>query len=298
MEGRRMALPKVSIVIPTYKPGHFEQCLRSAIGQTYPNIEILVSDNCPTEDIRDICNKFPSVIYQRSTIFRTENVLRALFAAKGVYIKPLLDDDLLHPFAVERMVTAIELHDDIQMVFSRSATIDANNVRTADRRPYQKSGMMSGRDMIRSMILNFRNFVGELSTIMFRRDRIWAMGSNRIATFGSQDFLRGLTDVAIYFALVRDASMYYIDEELSYFRWDMSTGSNSNPNANPDFGILGSDWVDLLIEALREKFVTPEEFLGVKPLVEILAMETGWGRYAEVQQAQSRYEQVCKTIRA
>jgi glycosyltransferase involved in cell wall biosynthesis len=292
-----MALPKVSIVIPSYKPRHFEQCLRSAIGQTYPNTEILVSDNCPTEEIRDICSKFPSVMYQRNTVVRTDNVSSSLFAAKGVYIKPLFDDDLLHPFAVERMVTAIELHNDIQMVFSRSAVIDANNARTGDRRAYQQSGMMPGRDMIRSMILNFRNYVGEISTIMFRRDRIWELGSNRVFTYGNKDFLLGLVDVAFYFALVRDGSVYYIDEELSYFRWDMSTGSNSNPNSNPAFGHLGADWVDLLIEALREEVVTRDEFLGVKPLVDILALETGWGRYAEVQQAQSRYEQTCNTLR-
>ena len=87
-----MSYPKVSIVIPSYKPGHFEQCLRSAIGQTYPNIEIMVSDNCPTEEIRDICARYPQVIYQRNVAIREDNLLSCFYSGKGQYIKPLFDD--------------------------------------------------------------------------------------------------------------------------------------------------------------------------------------------------------------
>jgi glycosyltransferase involved in cell wall biosynthesis len=50
-----MSHPLVSIVIPSYKPEFFEQTLRSALGQTYPNIQVLVLDNCPDEGIKNIC---------------------------------------------------------------------------------------------------------------------------------------------------------------------------------------------------------------------------------------------------
>lgn len=290
-----MVLPKVSIVIPSYKPSHFEQSLRSAIGQTYLNTEILVSDNCPTEEIRDICGKYPSVIYQRNSAVRVDNVLSSLFSGKGVYIKPLFDDDLLHPFAIERMVAAMELNDEIQLVFSRSARINAANLRLENRRPFQQSGIMSGRDMIRSMTLNFCNFVGEFSTILFRRDKIWKLGSNRIVSYGGKDFMRGLVDVAFYFALVRDSSMFYIDEELSYFRFDMSTGSNSNPDANPDFGHVAADWIDLLIEGLGEGFVNEEEFMAAKQLVN--RFSANYGRFPEVRQAEANYALACDAIR-
>jgi glycosyltransferase involved in cell wall biosynthesis len=289
-----MALPKVSIVIPSYKSGHFEQCLRSAIGQTYLNTEILVSDNCPTEEIRDICRKFPSVLYQRNSVVSTENVLSSLFSAKGVYIKPLFDDDLLHPFAIERMVAAMELHDDVQLVFSKSARIDAANLRLEDRRPFQQDGIISGRDMIRLMTLTFKNVVGEFSTILFRRDKIWKLGSNRIVSYGGKKFSLGLIDVAFYFSLVRDSSAYYIDEELSYFRYDLSTGSNSNPAANPDFGHVAADWIELLIEGLRQDIIAREEFRGAKNLVD--SFSASFGIFPEVRQVKACYEQICDTF--
>lgn len=50
--------PLVSIVVPTYKPRYFEAALQSALLQTYQNIEILISDDCPTQDIQDILSRY------------------------------------------------------------------------------------------------------------------------------------------------------------------------------------------------------------------------------------------------
>ncbi|MBV8666819.1 MAG: glycosyltransferase [Burkholderiaceae bacterium] len=291
-----MGLPKVSIVIPSYKPGHFEQCLRSAIGQTYLNTEILVSDNCPTEEIREICAKFPSVLYQRNSVVSTENVMSSLFGAKGVYIKPLFDDDLLHPFAVEKMVAVMEQQKDVELVFSRSAQINAANVRTEDRRPFQQSGMITGRDLIRMMTLNFRNYVGEFSTIMFRRDKLWKLGSRGMVSYGSKNFSVGLIDVAFYFSLVRDSSAYYIDDELSYFRYDLAAGSNSNPAANPDFGWVAADWIELLIEGVQQQFISNDEFFDAQHHVE--RFMHSFGVFPEVRQVEAKYRQLCSTLRS
>ena len=122
-------LPTVGIIIPSYKPDHFEQSLRSALGQTYQNIEICVSDNCPTDAIREICARYPMVIYQRNVATREQNVLTSVYGAKGHYIKPLFDDDLLHPFCVQRMVEAAEGFPDVGLVFSASSVIDIDNRR-------------------------------------------------------------------------------------------------------------------------------------------------------------------------
>lgn len=290
-----MSLPKVSIVIPSYKPGHFEQCLRSAIGQTYLNTEILVSDNCPTEAIREICARFPSVIYQRNTAVRTDNVISTLFSGKGKYIKPLFDDDLLHPFAIERMVAAMESRPEVQLVFSRSSQINAANARTEDRRPFQQEGLVAGCDLIRMMTLGFKNVVGEFSTVMVRREQLWKLGSRHIFTFGSKDFLLGLADVALYFALIEDANAYYYDEELSYFRYDMSAGSNSNPAANPDFGHVVADWVELLIEVKNKNLISADEFIAAK--IHVDRFMAAFGVFSEMQHANVRYLQLCEDYR-
>ena len=283
-----MHLPKVSIVIPSYKPGHFEQCLRSAIGQTYPNTEILVSDNCPTEQIGEICARFPHVIYQRNSAIREANVLSALFSAKGDLVKPLFDDDILHPFCIERMVAAAQGNPAIQLVFSASQVIDANNLRTETRRPFEASGSMSGLDMQRDMTLRMRNFIGEFSTILFRRDKLWEIGPHRLFHVGPHDCTRGLADVAAYINLAAGGEVFYVDEELSYFRRDAAIESNSNPNANPNLGYCFSDYIDLLPAAHASGAITRDELLAARGQVADVAASLH-AVFAQIGPAHERY---------
>lgn len=290
-----MSLPLVSIVIPSYKPGHFAQCLKSAIGQTYPRVEIMVSDNCPTEEIRDICAAYPQVIYQRNSAVRAQNILGALYSAKGELVKPLFDDDILHPFCVERMVATMNMDPAVQLVFSASQVININNERTERRRPYEASGSMPGRDMQRSMVLGMRNFVGEFSSIMFRRQRLWEIGPLRLFQYGGHDCSTGLADIAAYFNLAASDKVFYIDEELSYFRHDQRLQSNSNPSINSDFGYCFSDYIDLLVESQVAGVVSADELRVMAPTVDDVSARLG-AVFSMVGRSQRRYHDHLATL--
>lgn len=283
-----MSYPKVSIVIPSYKAIHFEACLRSAIGQSYLNTEILVSDNCPTEEIRDICARFPGVIYQRNSVIREDNVLSALYSGKGVFIKPLFDDDILHPFCIERMVAAMQMDPKHQLVFSATQVINSDNERTETRRPYEASGSIAARDMYRSMALGMRNFVGEFTSIMFRREKLWDIGWKDLFRIGTHDFTKGLADLATYINLARGGNAFYIDEELSYFRHDQRLQSNSNPAANPNFGNCFSDYIDLLVVAHQEAIISRDELLAMDQQVAVITVQLG-NVFPQMGQSRQRY---------
>lgn len=285
-----MSYPKVSIVIPSYKPQHFEMCLRSAVGQSYLNIEILVSDNCPTEEIRDICARYAhnGVIYQRSSVYREQNVNAALAGAKGEFIKPLFDDDLLHPFCIERMVAAMQPRPEVQMVFSASQVINSDNERIETRRPYEASGTLSGLDVHRRVTLGMENFIGEFTTVMFRRQTMWDVGLHQLYKMGDHDFLTGLADLIAYLNLTRDGSMFYIDEELTYFRKDPRLQSNSNPTSNPFFGNCFSDYIDLLRVSLDAQIISSDEYRSMHPQVDAVFLRLN-NLFPQVGEARERY---------
>jgi glycosyltransferase involved in cell wall biosynthesis len=290
-----MSFPLVSIVIPSYKPGYFEQCLRSAIGQTYPNIEILVSDNCPTEAIREICARYPQVIYQRSSATRASNILAALYGAKGEFVKPLFDDDILHPFCVERMVAAMHTVPDAELVFSASAVIDKDNAVVRQRRPYPQNGVMSGLDLYRTLAL-VANVVGEFTSIMVRRQRLWELGTRQVFALADYDFIHGLCDVAFYCRMAHGRRAYYIGEELSYFRLDMRLESNSNPATSLDYGGYLSDGLEIWRAAHIEGVISTEELLGTRAR----ALETfqQHQQYEEMRVAYQRYADYLATLGA
>lgn len=259
---------KVSIVMPTYKPMFFLQALKSALGQTYTNTEIIVSDNCPNDEVENICSMYPTVKYKRNNKVGYLNVLSSLYDCEGDYVKPLFDDDILHPFCVQRMVNSVE-NIDFSFVFSASQVIDIFNQSIENRIPLNESLTLNHNQMARAMILNMNNFVGELSTIMINRGVLNLIKPDDLSIFGNYDCRLGLGDVAIYLRLAEESNSFYINEILSYFRRDDRHNSNSKQDAisNPNFKYAVTDWIDLLIQAHMKGIITDTELKSRSQMV-------------------------------
>src|SRR5258705_7070185 len=97
-----MNLPLVSIIIPTYnqRPDFLRECLKSAIGQTYPNIEVIVSDNHSDNEMVQVLEDFPKdrlkLIKPPRHLDIIDNFIFGAEAATGEYISFLSSDDLLY----------------------------------------------------------------------------------------------------------------------------------------------------------------------------------------------------------
>ena len=105
-------LPLVSIVIPTYNAGHLlERAVRSADRQSYGNIEIVIVDDCSTDDSIDgIQEKFPSVRIERTDTnsgspARPRNI--GCQVATGSWVAFLDSDDYWLPNKLEFQLAAV-----------------------------------------------------------------------------------------------------------------------------------------------------------------------------------------------
>lgn len=119
-----MQNPLVSILIPTYNRQDFIlECIDSALNQTYRNIEIIISDNCSTDQTLEICkaaSQKDSRIKVISTVANfgpVENWINCFTNSSGQYIKLLFSDDLLAKDCIERMIPAIQ-DPDVGFVYS------------------------------------------------------------------------------------------------------------------------------------------------------------------------------------
>jgi glycosyltransferase involved in cell wall biosynthesis len=106
-------LPLVSIGIPTYNraDGYLREALQSALAQSYGNLEIIVSDNCSTDETPDYVQGIGSgrIRYFRQTkpLSPNGNFNFCLNNAKGCYFLLLHDDDAIdHDFVETCMKTA------------------------------------------------------------------------------------------------------------------------------------------------------------------------------------------------
>lgn len=124
--------PLVSIGIPTYNraDAYLKQALESAINQTYPNIEIIVSDNCSTDHTENLVKGFsnPRIRYYRhkENIGAINNFNYCLEQAKGTYFLMLHDDDLIDPDLVEACIKAISGVKEPGVIIAGTRLIDGN----------------------------------------------------------------------------------------------------------------------------------------------------------------------------
>src|SRR6516164_1342208 len=106
--------PRVSVCIPTYNgAAYLTETLTSAVSQTLDDFEVVVVDDLSTDDSFDIAQRFARSD-SRVRVFRnTEragsgaaNAKRYLELARGEWIKPLNQDDVMAPTCLARMVAA------------------------------------------------------------------------------------------------------------------------------------------------------------------------------------------------
>jgi hypothetical protein len=126
--------PLVTIGIPTYNraDGYLQETLESALAQTYPNLEIIVADNCSPDNTRTVVEGYGD---SRIRYFRHEPGIKpndnfnfCLQQAKGAYFLLLHDDDKIDPDFVDTCMRAAG--NDIHVGIIRTGTRIINAVGT------------------------------------------------------------------------------------------------------------------------------------------------------------------------
>ena len=122
--------PLVSVAVITYNSSKYVlETLESIKAQTYQNIELIVSDDCSTDNTIQICmewiekNKTRFVRTQIVTIEKntgiSANCNRAEDACQGEWVKLIAGDDLLFQDCIENFVDYIKKHKDVLCVFGK-----------------------------------------------------------------------------------------------------------------------------------------------------------------------------------
>lgn len=123
--------PIVTIAIPTLnRIRYLRDTLESALAQTYPRVDILVSENaCEDETasyLRNINDPRLRILHQPVRLSMYDHWNALVQSAAGEYFLLLSDDDLLHPQAIAEMVEAFERNPKSGCVFCRGVVIDSN----------------------------------------------------------------------------------------------------------------------------------------------------------------------------
>ena len=171
--------PLVSIMIPTYnRPRYFRETLESARAQTYPNIEIIVCDNSTDERTAELMQAYEDDVrirYVRNRAARTkaENFMPFECLAQGEYLQWCMDDDILLPDKITRMMDAFLRESGITLVTSLRGVVDGDGnylgLWQGNVPVHGTYECYPGAAVGRATLMDRANFLGEPSAVLFRR---------------------------------------------------------------------------------------------------------------------------------
>jgi glycosyltransferase involved in cell wall biosynthesis len=123
--------PFFSVVIPTYNRAAFiEATLKSVLSQTYPHYEIIVVDNCSTDNTEELLQPYIHAghiqfIKHEQNFERARSRNTGMSAARGDFVTLLDSDDFMYPTNLADAAKYARANPDIKCFHNRYEFVDS-----------------------------------------------------------------------------------------------------------------------------------------------------------------------------
>jgi len=216
---------KVSVVIPVYNTEDYvEESIKSALNQSYSNLEIITIDDGSTDNSLEILQNYSDKITVIPIKHSGQPAALNVGVKKmtGSWFKLLGADDVLYPNAIEELVlTSNEFKDKKHWIFvSNFHMVDPKgNVLYELHEPAFNS--MSQFDF---NVLLLDTFVGNIITSLIHKSTIDQYGMFNEKFKRVQDY-----ELWLRYCLIHNVHMHFIPKVLAKNRWHEKTLTNTLP---------------------------------------------------------------------
>jgi glycosyltransferase involved in cell wall biosynthesis len=227
--------PLVSVIIPTYnRLQYLKEAINSAIKQTYQNIEIIVCDNCSSQNPQFLVESFNDsrikFCRHSENIGMLANQMYGFKIAQGKYVASLHDDDMWNPDFLAKLIPHLEANSDLILAFCDQYIIDAQGkidlIGTQENsRAYKRDKITSGKHKNFYQIGLIDKSIPTAAAAVIRNGLInWESIPAEIA---------GMWDLYLaYLCCISGYSIYYCSEKLTRYRAHEQTDTNLSGSRN------------------------------------------------------------------
>lgn len=222
--------PLVSVIVPNYNHApYLRERLESIYAQTYENFEVILLDDCSTDNSREILNEYAEK-YSGKTIlaFNDENtgqVLKqwnkGLGLAHGKYIWIAESDDYCENDFLEKLVPMLDAQS-VMLVFARSVFVqEGEQIWSSEEYladipeiNWKQSFSMTAHDAVR-LAFSQKNIVPNVSSALFRN-----IGElpEEVCDLWLNHGIKLSGDWLFYLYLIKGGCISYTTETTNYYR--------------------------------------------------------------------------------
>ena len=164
-------MPKVSVCMPVYNgENYIAESIRSVLDQTYQDFELIISDNCSTDNTPKIIKSFNDsrikYIKNSENIGLVANFNQTIDLANGQYICVWAHDDIMFADNLSSKVPILDKNENVGFVHSDVQIIDADSnifpkrLFSEARQDYIEPGIEFFRRYIMKMPIGASIFIG------------------------------------------------------------------------------------------------------------------------------------------
>ncbi len=197
------------------------------LGQTYKNIEVIISDNCSTDRTIELIKKYNDA---RVKIFSNEknmgikyNYLKVFTYATGKYLMFMGADDGMALSTIEKEVAIMEdeRYKDVSLVNGYVSIINDESKQVYLKKFIFGTGLFSSYWAIRSNFLYGSNILGEPNGALFKKEHYDKIPEPKFEKGNNWTF-----DLDMLLELLLQGKLYVIPEPLGKFRISAQSTSN------------------------------------------------------------------------
>lgn len=228
-----METPLVSVIVPNYNHSKYlGHRIDSILNQSYANFELIILDDCSTDNSRAIIESYRGYPKIRSIIFNKKNSgspfkqwSKGIEAANGKYIWVAESDDWAESTFIESLIPYLENEAEAVLAYCNSILI---NEKGQEIRIWEDSWtkncqedevtLVPGNKLIAENFL-YSNIIPNASAVIFRKDQIDPSFFRQIKMKLNGDWL-------FWIKLIEGKKVIFLNKSYNYFRHHSTTVRN------------------------------------------------------------------------
>ncbi len=219
--------PLVSVIIPNYNHARYlEQRLDSVFNQTYQNFEVIILDDCSTDNSLEVINRYKDNPHLRQIVVNETNSGsvfkqwdKGINLAKGDLIWIAESDDYCELNMLEELVKAYLAKPNVVVAFSSYVMFSDDGYLSKSKK--RSTRYFNGKQFVRGW-MSMENAIMNASGAVFRRETYNNLLSKEHMKY------RGSGDWLFWSQIAVQGKVALISKNLTYFRISSNTVTGQN----------------------------------------------------------------------